>query len=701
MKNTAHKGNSAPEKKTIAEPVIPSPAIDKHEQPIAEGTLKKIFIGSLVAMLLVTLFCGYNAGFNGDEIALNNYGKANYTWYMSGGKDTILKTEYYKLLNSYGNAFEILAVGANKILHTDKGPNEFNIRHIINQILSIVGLLYAGLITRRFSKGWTSALFAIWLLYLTPPFMGHFLFNTRDVPFYVGYVAALYYMINFLEELPVPRWSTSIYLMLSFAFATNVRIGGFLLPIYLGIFMVIYLLSNKQLMNASLKKAGSIIIKLGVIVVGGIILIIITWPYVLSKPSGLIEALTVASKFPLKVNINFEGAAINSLNVPAYYLPKYMLVTIPIFITVCIIGGFVAYFFNFRRYDWKIAALIIFSTFFPVIYAIATHAALYSSWRHFLFIYPGLCIFGGIALQKAFTYSNKMPVKLALGVACLLVMFKPVAFCIKNNPYEYCYFNEVAGDFKSAYLSYDTDYWEISVKDGFDWLVEHEHLEETKDTVVIATNASEFANYYLSRHFPKSKIKIVQSGFTMRNSNFWKYSVFNSVFVKPDYLENYFPPPYEYALKIDDVPVTLVLKDTVRLDWKAALELKSAHHALADSLYTAYIKTTKDDNIGLYAYMAVAKGSLNKNDEAIKLAKKGLEYHLSPLLDYNAYCGMGIAYANKAEWKVSIDYLQKAMSVMPKESAAKDILKQVVAAQRQNPGPQQPATPTPTTANKP
>ena len=684
MKKNQHK-TSSPKEKPDHIPVS-SPAFKEEvtgKYTLTEDSLKKIFIFSLVGMLFITLFCGYNVGFNSDEIEMNNYGKANLAYYLSAGKDTTLKQDYYKLLVYYGNGYELIASTVNKVLHTDKGTNEFNVRHIINQLMAIAGLLFTGLTARKFTKSWTSSIFAIWLLFLTPSFMGHFLFNTRDIPFYAGYIATTYFIISFLEELPAPTWKTSICLMLAFSFTTNIRIGGFLLLLYFGLFTVVYLAANKELLAATLKNAANILIKTAVILVGGITLIILTWPFMLKRPSALFEALGIASKFPMKVNINFEGNAIDSLNVPVYYIPKYMLVTIPIFVIICIISGFIIFLLNIKRDNWKIGSLLLFTILFPVIYAISTNAALYSSWRHFLFIFPGMCIFGAYGLQKAFTLSLKLPFKIALGAFCLILMIKPIAFCMRNTQYEYCYFNEVAGNFKGAFYTYDNDYWEITMKNALVKLIEDEHLANRKDTVTLATNALDFTQYYIKRHYPQAKIAVVPSGVSVRNCLNWNYAVYNSLFLKPDYLENYYPPPNVYfSENIDGMPVTIVLKDTIRLDIQATNALRASQSKLADSLFSAYIKTTKDDNPGLYGLISIAKASIMQNAEAIKLADKSLRYHLSPLVDYNCYCGLGIAYANTGKFAQSIDNLKRAQKLLPKETSANDLLRQVYDLQR-------------------
>ncbi|NDC41488.1 MAG: hypothetical protein EBZ77_08060 [Chitinophagia bacterium] len=187
-----------------------------------------------------------------------------------------------------------------------------------------------------------------------------------------------------------------------------------------------------------------------------------------------------------------------------------------------------------------------------------------------------------------------------------------------------------------------------------------------------------FTRYYIDRHYPGSKIKVVPTGVTGRNGVYWQYAVYNSLFLKPDYLDNYFPPPQTYhAETIDGVTVTAIVKDTARLDYKALEALKAAKHHLADSLYETYMRTTNDRNAALFAYLSIVKGSLGRNDEAIQLANNCLQYHFSTVLDYNAYCGLGIAYCNKREYQLSVANLQNAMRILPNETYAKDIMRQV------------------------
>lgn len=653
----------------------------------ADNLLKKAFYISLAAMLLITWISGFNVGFHQDEIDMNNYGQANYAYYGSGGKDTSFMgsaekgAKIYYLLKYYGGAFDYMAVGLNKLTGQVNGPQEFNNRHLVNQLVAIIGILFASLIARKIA-GWRAALFTAWLLFLTPFYFGHALFNTKDMPFSSGYIATLYFMMCLLDELPSPTWKTTIGFMIAFAFTTDTRIGGLMLLFYLFVFMAVYLLTNKAMMTATLKNAKLIVLQLSTAIIGGMALVVISWPFLLRNPiHNIIETLGVVKKFPLKIKINFEGAVTDSLHLPDYYLPKFILITVPLFITIAFVAGIVIYFFNRKEYDIKKGGLILLAVVFPVAYAISSHVAVYTGWRHFLFIYPGMCVIAGIGLTRIAEQLKKPALQIAMVVACALCLAKPVMWSIRNHPYEYTYFNTWEGGFKNAFYGFENDYWQITLKKSVDWMMENEPIEQSKDTVIIASNAAVFVQYYINVHYPKAKIKVTNSGFTERNSVFWHYAIFHPLFVEPNYLENAYPPAKTVHIDdIDGIPVGTVLVDTLRLDYRAISSLMLGNYNQADSFFSVYFKTEdvhNPTNIGVYPYLSTIKGYQMKTDEAFDYATKSLNYYMPPNLVYYSFCGQAIAHANKGHFKQAAVMCQQAIKLAPDQGLAQDILRQV------------------------
>ena len=690
MSKKKHIHQARPEKESI--PVKNQVKVDESAQspvmsaPVNEAWFKNAFFISLAAMLCIFWITGFNVGYHQDEMDMNNYGKANYAYYFSGGKDTsCLGTpaseginQVDSLLKYYGSAFEYLPVGFNKLTGAAKGNNEFNVRHMFCQLFGVIVLLFAGLIARKYG-GWRAAFITAWLLFLTPVFFGHTLFNSKDIPFCAGYIASLYFMICFLQELPEASWKSTLGLMVSFAFTTGTRIGGFLLLFYLFLFVAVYVATNLKSYKPLVPKLMPIAIKLCTIVFGGLVLLIATWPYVLRSPlKNLANTLTIVKRFPVKVTLAFEGNFMDSLSIPTHYIPKFMLITIPIFILIVIISGLILVFLKNKQYDFNITSLILFSSIFPIVYAIMTNAALYSAWRHFLFIYPGLCIIGAIGANDLLENFRKPAMKIAFGVICILGMIRPVTWMISNHPYEYTYFNEFAGGFKQAYYNYETDYWEISAKQAIDWMVKNEPILESKDTVLIASNMTRFTEYYLKKQYHWSKFKVISVGCMTRYRANWTYCIINTIFLRPEYLENYFPPCQAvHTENIDGLPVTAIIKDTERLDWAAQVAMNKEKYQQADSILTIYLQKSCPNNPSLYGVYSLIKADLNQYADAIKYGNLCLSYNISPYSYYDAHCGLGVAYANNKEFDSSLSHLSIAIKMFPDLPAAGNIIKLV------------------------
>ncbi len=662
---------------TVNEPMAPLSAF-------TDNNLRKFFFGSLIAMLLLTWFTGFDGMYHQDEMDMAYYGKAVINFYTSGGKDTTYKGtnrwlhDFDPLLQYYGCGFEYFAQTACMLTGTKDSKYEFAVRHVVVQFFGILAIMFTGFVARKFA-GWRGAILAAWLAFLSPSFSGHILFNTKDIPFCLGYIASLYYIICLLEQLPNVTWKTTLKLMLAIAFTVDVRIGGVILLFYLALFTVLCLATKPKIFKVATEKFTGISLKYLIIVAGSITIVVVGWPFLVIDPlNHFIDAMNVIQKYPAKINVNFAGETINSAAIPPIYIPKMLSITIPILVLVSGFIGIAYVSFRYRAYNIRAAALLLFATLFPVIYAIQKSANMYCGWRHFLFIYPSICIFAAIGVLAVFFYSRNRIYQISIGAVVAISLINPIAWSIRNHPYEYCYFNELSGGYKNIYYNYDSDYWQMTLKKSLDWLVLHEHLEDSKDTIILGSNTYKAIEHYMAVRYPRAKVKVVKVGCTLRNYATWRYAVFNSFLLKPDYLENYFPPKTMIqSTDIEGMPVTVVLKDTARLDLKAFDALKNANNALADSLYSAYEATTKDGNAALDGYFSLTKALTGKNDEAIAAAYRALKYQFTTELDYNAQCALGIAFSNKGQFEESIAALNVAIATLPDQVYARNLLAQV------------------------
>jgi tetratricopeptide (TPR) repeat protein len=669
-------------------PAQPAELLSGHQTASAgrEPRFRRLFYLSLAIMLAVLWIAGYDSGYHTDEMDMNAYGKANISWYSSGGKDTSFAqvsledgTPLPPTMKFYGSAFEYMATCLTTLLGD---RYEYNTRHLLNQFLAVLAVFFAGLIARRVADSYRAAVITAWLLFLTPTFFGLSIFNTKDIPFLTGYAATVYFIVCFLETLPTPSWRTTVGLLAALAFTMSIRVGGVLLVAYLFLFGAIYWLTKKELRKELLPTFPQWALRLLVALGGALLITILSWPYVMQNPlPNLVSAINSVKHFPQRIPINFKGELIDSLHIPSDYLLTYMVLTIPIVVQLLFLSSTLYLLFSVALTRKRILLLVLFAAVFPVVYAVVTRMPVYNSWRHLLFVYPPMVVVAGTGLHVFMDRLKQPAFQWALAVVCALGMIGPVRWLVRTNPLGYMYYNELAGGFGKAYYEYESDYWQISVKEAIDWLVAHEPLANAEDSVTVSTNAYSFARYYTSHRYPGLKIRWIRSSYRRRFLNEWRYGIFNSMFLTPLHLEYDFPPPGTiHRVDIDDCTLAAVVKDTNRFDRQGILAFQQSDFRRADSLFSLFIAQVGYQVSqplpleGLDPMIGFTKLALNDNDAALPYALKGLEYEPN---NYFANLTAGVVYYSQGDLSKAGQYLNVARTVEPDDIYATRLLQQM------------------------
>ena len=92
-----------------------------------------------------------------------------------------------------------------------------------------------------------------------------------------------------------------------------------------------------------------------------------------------------------------------------------------------------------------------------------------------------------------------------------------------------------------------------------------------------------------------------------------------------------------------------------------------------------YLAKICPENKGLLGLLSLVNGNLNRCDESIKYANECLRLNISAYANYDAYCGLGVAYGNLKKFDSSIACLQEAKHIFPAFQSAPQILQQVVS----------------------
>lgn len=521
-----------------------------------------------------------------------------------------------------------------------QGKQEFSVRHFLNALVGFLAILFTALIVRRLS-GWLPAIIALLAMVCSPSFFGHCFNNPKDIPFAAGYIMAVYYIIKLLLELPKAKTQTKAMLALSIGFAISIRVQGVLPILFLIAFVGLYWLFNH--LNSKNKQVLHYIKMIFGISIVAYIIGIILWPYALRNPfSGPFTALKEFEKFGFLTYYElFEGVRIYQK--PWYYEPKLIMLTAPLAIIGGFILGLLLGWFKKDKRKLLAVALLVFATLFPSGYAIYKKSYVYNGWRHFIFIYPSLvaiAVLGWYWLAQWFKNTKIVTIVMAI---IALSFVKPAIWSIANHPYQYMYFNEIAGGIKGANGLYEIDYWNQSPRAAFDWLVKNKP-EILKGDVRVSSNNIQEA---LKTFVPEGKDAMYKwtREYEWANDD-WKYAIWTTrTLSKNQILGGNWPPKGTiHEIKVDGVTVAAVVKSENNYSHLANQYLKKNNIDTAIYLYEKALN-----------YNPLEEEYVRGLANAYKAAKnydKALIYYNKALVlrdgNYEAYAGLGECYYYQA-----------------------------------------------------
>ncbi len=572
---------------------------------------------ALVSILLLFLMpmLSFDYGITGDEHVQKEYGELILKHFESDGTYTNKKGENalnYKNLYYYGGLFDYSAAWLNEHIG---GLDEFDMRHLLNAFVGFLMILFTGLLAKEVSGSWRVAFFALLFMILSPRLFGHSMNNPKDIPFAAAYVFTLLHLSRFLKQLPRPGSKTVIMLIIGIAASINVRVGGILLIAYFGLFTILTYLIKPQL-RASLpnfKSSGKIVL-IGLSVVlfsyfGGMLY----WPYALEAPfSNPLKALGEMSNFSTSIRMLFEGEHLWSDELPWYYIPKYISLAAPVFMLLGILAFIPFYFIKFKKINpWPIF-FIAFTALFPVAYAIYKESSLYDGMRHFLFIYPVLAVLAAWAWNQLI---NLPKMRWVLSGVLAILMLLPAYWMVKNHPYQYIYFNELAGGVDAAYGRYETDYWMNSIKNMCNYLVENDERIKNGETISIHTNCSDPAGHYIKKAVPN--VKVYYTRYNDRNKKSGDYFMFISRFVNKDLMKNEAWPPADviYTEKVDNTVIGAISRRPSTTPFEGAEAEKARDFNTAEMKFAQAVQEDPKDETS-WLGLANARLNLRKFPEA-------------------------------------------------------------------------------------
>jgi hypothetical protein len=312
------------------------------------------------------------------------------------------------------------------------------------------------------------------MLALFPRFFAESFYNNKDIIFLASMVIGMAALQLFLEK---RTFRNAVWLAFTAAYATDVRILGILLPFAATAIMVWEQFTSGKDRNPVFREIKLIVV-LMVTFTG---LTILMWPFLWSDPAGHFAfAFRNMSKYRWTGSVPFRGVEVNARNLPPYYLPLWMGITLPLFYIVAGITGIAGVIvrtvkIGFRLYKnqqqrFDLICLILF--LIPPVAAITLGSIMYNGWRHMYFICGPLfmlAISGLHTLSKSF--KNVKAGYILPGLMSLQLAANVVAI-FWLHPFQNVYFNVLAG--KDHAVRYEVDYWGLSYRNALEYIAEND-----------------------------------------------------------------------------------------------------------------------------------------------------------------------------------------------------------------------------------
>ena len=463
-------------------------AIKAH--PRSSQYFRKLSVGffCLLVVVVASTFRQYGVGW--DENFHKEYGALVYSFYATVfDTDPDLGALNYRDLHLKGGFFDLVGFVLNRLLPF----GEYENRHLWNAIVGIFGVLACWKAVRCLS-GPRAALFAALTLILIPSYYGHMFNNTKDVPFAVGYMWSIYYLIRTFPHFPVVPVSLSIRLGIAVGLSLAVRAGGLILFAYFALAIVVF--SAYRAWRGKVGKVAKVgkvwhitiapkefpwnetrqlFMTFGLVFVVAYGIMLAFWPYAAVHPvTGAFSALRELSNFDWRGEMLFRGEVISSTDIPWLYIPQYLLIQLPEFVIGLLALGSILglHYLITSRDESRLTRgapyfFLLFVSTFPIAYIIYQGSTVYDAARHVIFVLPVLaCLVGLTADVLVRCVARQGPLwSGGVGVLAVGLLTIHVNTMIALHPYQYVYFNAFVGGLAGAANEYETDYWAQSYRE--------------------------------------------------------------------------------------------------------------------------------------------------------------------------------------------------------------------------------------------
>jgi hypothetical protein len=368
--------------------------------------------------------------------------------------------------SNYGMVYQITA----NLLEQAFGWEEdfyryYKLRHIMNFLLLWLAMIYFYRTLRlRFpDRAWYPLLGTLALI-LSPRIFAHGFYNPKDHILLVFYLISIFTLLRFLKH---RTWRNLIFHAFATGLALNTRLPALIVPLTTICILGFELLRER-------KFIGKNLLWLGTYLPLSIAFMLPFFPFLWEDTfTRLIAAFSEMSDFEWDSHVLLFGDSLHALDLPAYYIPVWLIITTPIVYLLFMFTGIYATlkkmlgsardFRLWRNDDELLDFAQLGLSVGPILVVILLHSTLYNGWRHLHFVYPGLVFLLMVGFDYAQrNWARQQVQKWVLGAGLVLVAVQMVRY----HPHQNVYFNEaIQGE--PLMVRFEMDYWGSGFRDAF------------------------------------------------------------------------------------------------------------------------------------------------------------------------------------------------------------------------------------------
>ena len=631
---------------------------------------KNAFVASLFLAAIILAFLAPRAAVNVDEQLHYPHAKQVVNWYFTGGDDASCLDTPVTNLKYYGQSVDNFTALINRVFNIE---DEFLTRHFTGAFFFWLLLFFAGMIAFQLTGSFYASAITVISILAMPRLFGQAFGNLKDIPFATGYLAGVYMIVRFIKELPSPKWSTVVLLGLAVAFTNPVRIGGLILFGYMAVaifaafvlkpFLPKYFFSTK---SCSVRLLGQ---GLAILLIGYFAGLLF-WPFALQNVfQNPFESLKVMEHYKVSIRQIFEGEWLWSTQLPWYYLPKWLMISMPEYI-IFGLAVFLTWFLiklNKQNSEQLFTGLfLLFTLFFPIVYVIVIKANLYSGVRQMLFVLPLFAVFSAAGIWFLLNSINSKSIKNSVAIFYFFLMILPVKHQTITFPADYLYFNAISGGNKKAWSNYEYDYYFHGMKKSSEYVIDL----VGGNHVILASNCN-LSNYF--EKIPNIKYQYVR--YLERSEIDWDYGLFGVDYIHPNLLKTGKWQSSEIVKTFyhDGNPIVVLLKRRDKNDFQGIVKSKQGDFDEAQILLENAVSS--DEN-NVWLVLQLSKNSLKQNDfESFnRYLQKGRAIY--PL--YEPFYLLEAQYLlNKKEYREAKVVLNELLEINPRYGVASELIKKV------------------------